>query len=61
MGFVVPAAYFGAYFALVVPMFGGTWWDASFVFGSIIEAGLAGLCVSQLLLAGSQHDADTTV
>ena len=61
LGFVVPAAYFGAYFALVVPMFGGTWWDASFVFGSIIEAGLAGLCVSQLLLAGSQHDADTTV
>jgi hypothetical protein len=53
LGFVVPAAYFAAYFALAVPMFGGTWWDASFVFGSIAEAGLVGLCVSQLLLAGS--------
>ncbi|HEV3092284.1 MAG TPA: hypothetical protein VGX91_12665 [Candidatus Cybelea sp.] len=54
LGFVVPAAYFAAYFAFAVPMFGGTWWDASFVFGSIVEAGLVGLCISQLLLAGSQ-------
>jgi len=54
LGFVVPAAYFGAYFAFAVPMAGGTWWDASFVFGSIAEAGLVGLCISQLLLAGSQ-------
>ena len=52
LGFVVPSAYFAAYFALAVPMFGGTWWDASFVFGSIVEAGLVGLCVSQLFLAG---------
>lgn len=56
-GFAVPAAYFAAYFALAVPMFGGTWWDASFVFGSIAEAGIVGLCVSQLLLAGSQTSA----
>ncbi len=61
LGFVVPAAYFGAYFAIAVPMFGGTWWDASFVFGSIVEAGLAGLCVSQLLLAGSQRHANPSV
>ncbi len=54
LAFAVPAAYFAAYFAFAVPMFGGTWWDASFVFGSIAEAGLAGLCISQLLLAGSQ-------
>ena len=54
LGFVVPAAYFAAYFAFAVPLFGGTWWDASFVFGSIAEAGLVGLCISQLLLAGSQ-------
>ena len=54
LGFVVPAAYFAAFFALAVPLFGGTWWDASFVFGSIAVAGLAGLCISQLLLAGSQ-------
>jgi hypothetical protein len=54
LGFVVPAGYFAAYFAFAVPMFGGTWWDASFVFGSIAEAGIAGLCISQLLLAGSQ-------
>ena len=54
LGFIVPAAYFGAYFALAVPLFGGTWWDDSFLFGSIAEAGLAGLCVSQLFLAGSQ-------
>lgn len=53
LGFVVPAAYFAAYFAFAVPMFGGTWWDASFLFGSIAEAGIAGLCISQLLLAGS--------
>ena len=45
---------FAAYFIFAVPMFGGTWWDASFVFGSIAEAGLVGLCISQLLLAGSQ-------
>ncbi len=54
LGFVVPSAYFAAYFAFAVPVFGGTWWDASFVFGSIVEAGIVGLCVSQLLLAGSQ-------
>jgi hypothetical protein len=57
LGFVVPAAYFAAYFAFAVPMFGGTWWDASFVFGSIAEAGIAGLCISQLFLAGSQASA----
>jgi hypothetical protein len=54
LAFVVPSAYFGAYFALAVPMFGGTWWDASFVFGTIAEAGLVGLCVSQLYLAGAR-------
>jgi hypothetical protein len=54
LGFLVPSAYFAAYFAFAVPLFGGTWWDASFVFGSIVEAGLVGLCISQLLLAGSQ-------
>jgi hypothetical protein len=53
LGFAVPAAFFAAYFAFAVPLFGGTWWDASFVFGSIAEAGIAGLCISQLLLAGS--------
>ena len=53
LAFVVPAAYLAAYFALAVPVFGGTWWDASWVFGSIAEAGIVGLCISQLLLAGS--------
>jgi hypothetical protein len=53
LGFIVPAAYFSAYFALAVPMFGGTWWSMTFVFGAIAEGGIAGLCVSQLLLAGS--------
>jgi hypothetical protein len=53
LAFAVPAAYFAAYFALAVPMFGGTWWDASWVFGSIAEAGIVGLCISQLFLAGS--------
>jgi len=57
LGFVVPAAYFAAYFILAVPMFGGTWWNASWVFGSIAEAGIVGLCISQLLLAGSQPSA----
>ena len=61
LGFVVPATYLGAYLALAVPMFGGTWWDASFAFGSIVEAGLAGLCVSELFLAGSQSQADLIV
>jgi hypothetical protein len=60
LGFVVPAAYFAAYFALAVPMFGGTWWDASLVFGSIAVSGLVGLCVSQLLLAGAQANSATT-
>ncbi|MBV8067048.1 MAG: hypothetical protein JO113_03645 [Candidatus Eremiobacteraeota bacterium] len=53
LGFVVPAVYFAAYFVFAVPAFGGTWWNASWVFGSIAEAGIAGLCISQLLLAGS--------
>lgn len=57
LGFAVPAAYFAAYFVFAVPLFGGTWWDASFLFGSIAEAGIVGLCVSQLLLAGSQSSA----
>ncbi|MBV8198519.1 MAG: hypothetical protein JO263_10315 [Candidatus Eremiobacteraeota bacterium] len=60
LAFIVPAAYFGAYFAFAVPMFGGTWWDASFVFGSIAEAGLVGLCVSQLFLAGWQSNASAS-
>jgi hypothetical protein len=54
LGFLVPSVYLSAYFILAVPMFGGTWWDASFVFGSIAVAGLAGLCISQLFLAGSE-------
>jgi hypothetical protein len=53
LAFVVPAVYFAAYFALALPMFGGTWWDASWVFGSIAEAGIVGVCISQLFLAGS--------
>jgi hypothetical protein len=57
LGFIVPAAYFAAYFIFAVPMFGGTWWNASWVFGSIAEAGIAGLCISQLLLAGSKSTA----
>jgi len=59
LGFAVPAAYFAAYFIFAVPLFGGTWWDASFVFGSIAEAGIVGLCISQLLLAGSNTSART--
>jgi hypothetical protein len=59
LGFAVPSAYLAAYFAFAVPMFGGTWWDASFVFGSIAEAGIVGLCISQLFLAGSQTASNT--
>ena len=54
LGFVVPAAYFGAYFTFAVPLFGGTWWDASFLFGSIALAGIAGVFVAQLLVGGFQ-------
>jgi hypothetical protein len=61
LGFFVPSMYFAAYFAFAVPLFGGTWWDGSFLFGSIAEAGLAGLCVSQLYLAGSGRAGETTV
>jgi hypothetical protein len=57
LGFAVPASYFAAYFLFAVPLFGGTWWNASWVFGSIAEAGIVGVCVSQLLLAGSQSPA----
>ncbi len=52
LGFIVPAAYFCAYFLIAVPIFGGTWWNMTFVFGAIVEAGIAGLCVSQLFLSG---------
>ncbi len=54
LGFAVPAAYFAAYFTFAVPMFGGTWWDSSFLFGSIALAGIVGVCVSQLLVGGFQ-------
>jgi hypothetical protein len=54
LGFIVPLAYLSAYFAFAVPMFGGTWWDASMVFGSIATAGLVGLCIAQLFIAGSE-------
>ncbi len=60
LAFVVPAAYFAAYFAFALPLFGGTWWDASFVFGSIVEAGIVGVCVSQLFIAGSQTSASAS-
>ncbi|MBV9972837.1 MAG: hypothetical protein JO135_05830 [Candidatus Eremiobacteraeota bacterium] len=52
LAFAVPALYFCAYFLLAVPMFGGTWWNMTFVFGAIVEAGIAGVCVSQLFLSG---------
>ncbi len=54
LGFVVPATYFGAYFTFAVPIFGGTWWDSSFLFGSIALAGIVGVCVSQLFIGGFQ-------
>ena len=54
LGFAVPAGYFVAYFTLALPLFGGTWWDASFLFGSIVLAGLAGVCVAQLMIGGFQ-------
>jgi hypothetical protein len=54
LAFTVPALYFAAYFSLAVPLAGGTWWDASFVFGAIAEGGLVGLCVSQLYLSGAR-------
>jgi hypothetical protein len=54
LGFAVPAGYFCAYFALAVPMFGGTWWDPSFVFGSIALSGIVGMLVAQLLIGGFQ-------
>jgi hypothetical protein len=59
LGFIVPATFFGAYFAFALPLFGGTWWDASLVFGSIAVAGLVGLCISQLFLTGSQTNTTT--
>lgn len=54
LGFVVPAGYLGAYFLFAVPLFGGTWWDDSFLFGSIALAGISGVCVAQLLIGGFQ-------
>jgi hypothetical protein len=59
LGFIVPATFFGAYFVFALPLFGGTWWDASLVFGSIAVSGLVGLCISQLFLAGSQTNTTT--
>ena len=53
-GGAVPAAYMAAYFIFAFPMFGGTWWDASFTFGCIALAGIAGVCVAQLFIAGYQ-------
>lgn len=52
LGIAVPAIYFAAFFAAMVPLFGGTWWDPSFVFGAIAEAGIVGACISQLVIAG---------
>lgn len=58
LGFVVPAGYLGAYFIYAVPMFGGTWWDASFLFGSIALGGIVGICIAQLLVGGFAASAD---
>jgi hypothetical protein len=49
-GFLVPLAFYAGYFAFAVPLFGGTWWDAAFLFGGIAYAGLAGLLVAQLMI-----------
>lgn len=54
LGFAVPAGYLTAYFLLAIPMFGGTWWDPSFLFGSIALSGIVGICISQLLIGGFQ-------
>jgi hypothetical protein len=54
LGGIVPATYLAAYFLFALPLFGGTWWDASFTFGCIALAGIAGVCVAQLFVAGYQ-------
>lgn len=58
LGFVVPVAYLSAYFIFAIPMFGGTWWDPSFLFGSIALSGIVGICLAQLLVGGFQASAD---
>jgi len=51
-GAASPLAFYCAYFALAVPFFGGTWWDPSFLLGSIAYGGLSGLLVGQLYIGG---------
>lgn len=51
LGLFVPMAFYGAYYALAVPLFGGTWWDTTFLFGAIAYSGLAGLSIAQLYVS----------
>ena len=41
-GAVLPASYYAAYAAISVPLFGGTWWDPTFLFGTIAISGIVG-------------------
>jgi hypothetical protein len=49
-GFFVPLTFYAAYFALALPLFGGTWWDPAFLFGAIAYAGLAGILLAQVMI-----------
>jgi len=46
-GAAFPASYYASYAALAVPLFGGTWWDPTFLFGTIAISGIAGAMLAQ--------------
>lgn len=57
LGIVLPASYYAAYDALAVPLFGGTWWDPTFLFGTIAISGIIGALLAQCAVGMARADA----
>jgi hypothetical protein len=53
-GAIVPMSYNVAYAVLAVPLFGGTWWDPTFLFGTIAISAIAGALLAQFCIGSSR-------
>lgn len=57
LGAALPASYYAAYAALSVPLFGGTWWGPTFLYGMIVISGIAGALMAQFAIGISRATA----
>lgn len=55
-GAALPASYYAAYAGIAVPLFGGTWWDPTFLFGTFAISGIVGALVA-IFAAGVRAEA----